>query len=370
MHPVTLLLIAAFVAALLVGLLAVPAARAIARRIGFVDKPAGRKAHARPTPYGGGVAIMVTIIVVLGGGLLLVGLRNADFVRGLPFAPAMATHAGGIAERLGETLVLLAGTLIIFFMGLLDDRHRLPAWPKLLAQFAAAAILVWGMGRYATFFVPVPLVGQIVTLLWVVAITNAFNFMDNMDGLSAGVAVIVLAVLAAVAISAGQVFVPILALVLLGAVLAFLIYNFPPASIFMGDAGSQTVGYLVAVLTVMANYYRPQMGDSAFSPFMPLVLLAIPLYDLVSVTLIRLHRGQSPFLGDTSHFSHRLAALGLSRRSAVLVIYLATLTTAAGAWLLRNASAADAALIFVQTISMLAIIAIFERIAGERALKQ
>lgn len=355
------------VAAFLVGLPAVKAAQLLARRVGFVDRPAGRKAHQRPVPYGGGVAIVFVLLLAPGLGLALVALRNWPPIAHLPFAAALELHAGGIGERLGELALLAIATLIIFFMGLADDRLRLPAWPKLLAQLAAAAIFVYGLGRFATFFVPLPFVNQLATVLWIVAVTNAFNFMDNMDGLSAGVAVIVLGVLAAVAISAGQLFVPVLALVLLGALAAFLVFNFPPASIFLGDAGSQTVGYLVAVLTVMANYYRPGSDDSMFSPFMPLVLLAVPLYDLVSVTVIRLCRGQSPFVGDTSHFSHRLAALGLSRRSAVLVIYLATLTTAAGAWLLRRASAGDAVLIFIQTLAIIAIIAIFERIAGERA---
>ena len=205
MPPVAILFVLAFVGALVVGLVAVAAARAVALRVGFVDKPAGRKAHDRAVPYGGGVGIVVTVFLVLGAALGVVGLRDSAVVADLPFAEALSVHAGGIAERLGETGILALATLIIFGMGLADDRYHLPAWPKMLAQLLAAAIFVWGLGRYATFFVPVPLVNQVATVLWIVAITNAFNFMDNMDGLSAGVAAIVLAVLAAVAISAGQI---------------------------------------------------------------------------------------------------------------------------------------------------------------------
>ena len=126
----------------------------------------------------------------------------------------------------------------------------------------------------------------------------------------------------------------------------------------------------LAVLTVMANYYRGEAGDSRFSPFLPLVLLAVPLYDLTSVTLIRLARGKSPFVGDTNHFSHRLAALGLSRRAAVLTIYLATAATALGSLMLRHATTVEAVLVFAQTLCSVAVIAVFERIAGERVLKE
>lgn len=366
----TALLSISFAASLAVSLALVAAARGVFRRLDFVDRPGERKIHQRAIPYGGGAAVMATLMVVLGGGLLAVHLLRGGGLTWLPAREVLAANAEGVLSRSGDLLGLLAAAGLLFVMGLIDDRHRLPAWPKLAAQFAAAGIAVWGLGLEATFFVPLPWINQVATLLWIVAVTNAFNFMDNMDGLTSGVAVIVLAVLVAVTAAAGQIFVPVLAGVLLGALVGFLAYNFPPASVFLGDAGSQPLGFLVAVLTILANYYRGAPGESAFSPFLPLVLLAVPLYDLTSVTLIRLARGKSPLVGDTNHFSHRLAALGLSRRSAVLTVYLATAATALGSLMLRRATAVEAVFVFAQTLCILAIIAVFERIAGERVLKE
>ena len=363
----TALLSVSFAVAVGLSLVLTGAARRVFRRWGFVDEPGLRKIHAAAVPYGGGAAVFATLVVVLGGGLLAVVLRDRPWLSWLPARAVLEEHAGGILSRCGQLGGLLLAASMLFVMGLVDDRRRLPAWPKLAVQIAAAAVAVWGLGICATFFVPVGWVNQVGTVLWIVAVTNALNFLDNMDGLSAGVGAIVLAVLVAVTAGAGQVFVPVLAMVLLGALVGFLAYNFPPASIFLGDAGSQTVGFLVAVLTVLANYYRGEPGESTFSPFMPLVLLAVPLYDLVSVTAIRCARGKSPFVGDTNHFSHRLAALGLSRRAAVLTIYLATLATALGSLLLRKATVVEAVFVFAQTVCILAIIAVFERIAGERA---
>lgn len=366
----TALLSISFAASLAVSLALVGLARRLFLRLGFVDHPGERKIHARAIPYGGGAAVLATLMIVVGGGVLAVRVLAEGGLSWLPGHSLLVEHSAGVLSRSGHLAGLLAAAGLLLVMGLVDDRHRLPAWPKLVAQFVAAAIAVWGLGLEATFFVPVAWVNQVGTLLWIVAVTNAFNFMDNMDGLTTGVAVIVLAVLAAVTVAAGQIFVPVLAVVLLGALVGFLAYNFPPASVFLGDAGSQPLGFLVAVLTILANYYRGAPGESTFSPFLPLVLLAVPLYDLTSVTLIRLARGKSPFVGDTNHFSHRLVALGLSRRSAVLVVYLATLATALGSLMLRRATTVEAVFVFAQTLSILAVIAIFERIAGERVLKE
>ncbi|MBN2584722.1 MAG: undecaprenyl/decaprenyl-phosphate alpha-N-acetylglucosaminyl 1-phosphate transferase [Planctomycetes bacterium] len=365
----TTVFVLSFAVACAASLVLVGVARRVFTRIGFVDRPGHRKIHAAPVPYGGGAAIFATVLLTVASGMTLVVLRNAAPVVRLPVADMLQTHAGGILSRCGPLVGLLVATTMLFVIGLIDDRRRLSAWPKLLVQFIAAGIVVWGLGIQATFFVPVPWIGQVATLFWIVAITNAFNFLDNMDGLSAGVAAIALVVLAGVTAAAGQVFVPVLAVVLLGALVGFLAYNFPPASIFLGDAGSLTVGFLIAVLTVLGEYYRPETGRSLFSPFLPLVVLAVPLYDLTSVTLIRIARGKSPFVGDTNHFSHRLVALGLSRRAAVLTVYLATLTTSLGAVMLRGAGTLEAVIIFVQTLAILAVIAIFERIAGARALR-
>lgn len=350
---------ASLVGSFVLSLLLVPLVRGAFRRWGIVDAPGHRKIHTAPTPYGGGAAMMAALLLTLGAGLAVVCLRGAPQLDALPGVDVLRTHADGVFDRLDDLAILLAAAVALAMLGHVDDVRRLPAWPKLVVQIFAASAVVWLLDVRATFFVPVAWVNAAATVVWIVAVTNAFNFIDNMDGLSAGVAAIALAVLVGVTAAAGQVFVPVLASALLGAVLGFLRYNFPPASVFMGDAGSLPLGFLVAVLTVMANYYRGGEA-SRFSPFMPLVLLAVPLYDLVSVTAIRIARGQNPMQADTSHFSHRLVGLGLSRRAAVLAIYAATAATALGALMLRRATTVEAVLVFAQMLCILAVVAILE----------
>jgi len=143
-----------------------------------------------------------------------------------------------------------------------------------------------------------------------------------------------------------------------------LVFNFPPARIFMGDAGSLVVGFFVALLTLRTTYYyREAQSGQWYAVFLPLVVMAVPLYDFISVTMLRIRAGKSPFIGDTQHFSHRLKKHGLSDTQTVLTLYLATLCTGLGATFLYQVNLAGAVLIFVQTIMVLAIIAVFETTA-------
>ncbi|OHB66714.1 MAG: hypothetical protein A2Y76_09035 [Planctomycetes bacterium RBG_13_60_9] len=194
-------------------------------------------------------------------------------------------------------------------------------------------------------------------------IVNAFNFLDNMDGASAGMAAIASAVLLTAAAFNGQVFVGGLAIIFIGTLLGFLVFNFPPASIFMGDAGSLVVGFFVALLSLRTTYYQ-QAGSGAWYPvLLPLVAMAVPLYDFMSVMLLRVSQGRSPFVGDTQHFSHRLRRRGLTDTQTALTLYLATLCTGLGATFLYQVNLVGAILIVVQTLLILAIMGIFESTA-------
>jgi UDP-GlcNAc:undecaprenyl-phosphate GlcNAc-1-phosphate transferase len=197
-------------------------------------------------------------------------------------------------------------------------------------------------------------------VLWIVFLINAFNFLDNMDGLSAGIAWIVTAVLLLAAIQSGQVFVSALALLVLGTLAGYLVFNFPPASIFMGDAGSLVIGFVVALLSLRTTYYHSELGTSLYAFFLPIVVMAVPLYDFLSVSFLRIRQGKSPLVGDTQHFSHRLQRRGLSDKQTVLTLYLATIGTSLGALLLHDATALQASMIFAQTVIILTIIAILE----------
>ena len=234
---------------------------------------------------------------------------------------------------------------------------------KLVVQFAVATAAAIFADIRVEFFIASKLITTCLSVLWIVTIINAFNFLDNMDGLSAGIAAIVASVLFTAAAISGQVFIGSLALLFVGALAGFLAFNFPPAKIFMGDCGSLVIGFILAVLTLRTTYYQQdtsQTTGSIYAIFMPLVVMAVPLYDFLSVTILRISQGKSPFVGDTQHFSHRMKRRGLTDTQTVLTLYLATIATAASSIILFQVNLAGAILIFAQTIMILIIIAIME----------
>lgn len=342
----------------IISALATPAVRAWARGRGFVDRPGGHKQHETPIALGGGIAIMVAVWVPLLAGTLVAAVYVH---RVLPdwMPDLMRTHVEGIAARLPRLLVILGGALALHILGLIDDFRPLGAGPKLAVQFVVAIVVAVAGHVRLLEVLPAPL-SVALTVLWIVLITNAFNFLDNMDGLSAGVAVIAAGIFAASALLAGQLFVPVMALVLAGALLGFLAYNFAPASIYLGDAGSTVVGYILAVLTVLTTFYDPDQGLRPFGVLVPLIVLAVPLYDVLSVCWHRRWAGDSLFSGDRRHFSHRLVQRGMSVRAAVLTIYLATATTAVSALILPHATWPYACVIFAQCLCVVLIIALLE----------
>lgn len=330
----------------------------VAPRIRYIDRPFGHKSHRAPMPYGGGVAVFWAAWLPIIGLLLLAHALPDDWVRER-FGENMRAYLGGLSGRTIPTLAILGGGLILHILGIIDDLRPLGPYPKLLSMIAAA-LLVAGPGhvRVAEFAGPIGAIA--ITVCWIVIITNAFNFLDNMDGLSAGVAAICLLVLIVCGLLAGQVLVPGLGCLFLGAIVGFLFFNFPPAKIFMGDAGSLVVGYLLAVISVLTTYYYSGVDSRPYALFMPLAALAIPLYDFTSVVIIRLLEGRNPLRGDQRHFSHRLVERGLSRRAAVLTIYLAAAATGLGATLLPHADLRTTLTVAIMVVMVLLIIAILE----------
>ena len=334
------------------------AARRLAPRVGFVDRPGGHKSHHTPMPYGGGSAIFLAAWLTLIAALAIAAVVPETWVAGT-FGEVAPAYLGGIRKRAAETIVILIGGLVLHILGLVDDKRPLPAtWKLLVIVLVALFVATVGRVRIAEFAgVPLSVLG---TTLWFVVIVNAFNFLDNMDGLSAGVAGICLLFITVCGLMAGQVLVPALGCVFLGAVAGFLVFNFPPARIFMGDGGSLVVGYMLATVSVLTTYFHSGAGVPPYALAMPLVILAVPLYDFVSVVVIRLREGRNPMKGDQRHFSHRLVERGLSRRFAVLTIYLATATTGLAATLLPGADLRRTITIGVIVLLVLAIIAILE----------
>ncbi len=333
-------------------------ARLYAPRWGFVDRPGGHKGHRLPTPLGGGVAIWLTIVSVLAVGLLAVHVLGASE---LP-AP-LARHVGGVYERSGELIRILVLASVIMAMGLLDDLKNLDWRLRLGIQFGCAIWLA-ASGTRVTLFGPFthPLLGGAVTVLWVVGLTNAFNMLDNMDGLAASVGLIAAALFCGAQAVAGSLFAPAVLLVVVGALAGFLLHNHAPARLFMGDAGSNFLGFLLGSLTVVGSFTRDERGGE-FSPYgvlAPLLVMAVPLYDMASVIMIRLSEGRSPFVGDRRHFSHRLVARGLTPAHAVWTIDLVTLAGGLGALLLHRLGAVGASVVLAQTCCLLGIVAILE----------
>lgn len=333
-------------------------ARRVALRIGFVDHPGGHKSHKAPTPYAGGCAIFLAAWGALIAALAAACLLPEAWIRETLGTTALA-YVGGVQKRAMQTIVILIGGVALHIMGLLDDRRPLSPWVK-LGVIVAVAVFVAAVGEVRLAEFAGSEVSIVLTTLWFIVIVNALNFLDNMDGLSAGIGCICLLFFAVCGLIAGQVLVPALAGVFLGAIGGFLIFNFPPAKIFMGDAGSLIVGYALAVVSVLTTYYQSGQGAPAYALATPLVILAIPLYDFASVVVIRLLEGRSPMQGDQRHFSHRLVDRGLSRRFAVLTIYLAAATTGLSATLLPGADLRVTLTVVAITLMVLGVIAILE----------
>lgn len=369
-------ILAAVVPGFLIALVTGFAVRKLAPRVGLIDQPGHRKVHAKPVPLGGGLAIWTAIVIPLLVVAIVARSRAAfELLNSLPaiagLTDLLRMHAGGMRQQTGDLLFLLGCGTVLMLLGLVDDKRGLDWRLRLLVQCAVAAAVVFGKNWKLTVFVDHPFWTSILSVLWIVGLINSFNMLDNMDGLSAGVAAIAAAILAAVLLVAPnpesngpQLFVAGFLLVMVGALTGFLWHNRPPARLFMGDAGSYLIGFLMAVCTMLATFAGGNLPRHAI--LAPLCVLAVPLYDTISVVWIRLRSGRSPFEGDKNHFSHRLVDLGLSKTQAVLTIYLTTAACGLGALLLHQVNAAGAVIIGLSIGCLLAVIAILETTARKR----
>jgi UDP-GlcNAc:undecaprenyl-phosphate GlcNAc-1-phosphate transferase len=286
---------AIFTGATLLSLLLVPLALRTAVHLDVFDHPGGYKQQRNPVPYLGGVAI----IIAFAGSILA--------------AAAIQPPVSGFAEL----AVILGSAVALGLVGLIDDLRSLPLWPRLTAMFAAGGAL-WMAGVRVHLF-DGGVVDLAITLVWVVGITNAFNLLDNMDGLSAGTAVVASLSFFLIAAANGQFLVAALSLALAGAAIGFLRHNRYPAKIYMGDAGSLFLGFMLAVVGVKLRFHAPR----EITAFVPILVLGIAIFDTVLVVVTRMRAGKSPFAGGRDHTSHRLAARGIPVRRTVGLLHLA-----------------------------------------------
>ena len=357
---------AAVAPSLLISLAAGFVVRRWAPRWGLVDQPGERKVHVTATPLGGGLAIWLAVIVTFGIGQAALWLIQQGLLPDAWLPELARIHREGIQRQSGALWFLLAAATLLMLVGLADDRRGLDWKLRLSVQVAVAAVCVLGQGWRLTLFLDLPALTAALSVIWIVGLINSFNMLDNMDGLSSGIATIASLLLAAVLLTTPapgtgvpQLFVGGFLLVLAGALLGFLWHNRPTARLFMGDAGSYFVGFCVAIATLLATYSGYE-GEAQHAVLAPLVVMAVPLYDTITVIWIRLREGRSPFQADKNHFSHRLVELGFTKVQGVLTIYLTTLTCGLGALLLRRVDAIGAAVILLIVVCILGLIAILE----------
>jgi len=353
------LLLLVMAAAMVASAALVPLSRAAAGRLGAVDRPGPRKVHLDPTPRTGGVAVFVSFTLVVLGGYLLAPEVGAH--------PWFASVFGGVLAPLTEAylvkskiLALGLGSALAFAVGLCDDVLGERFHPSMKAAGQVAAALVVVLADVRTSFLPYEWMNVVVTVLWIVGITNAFNLLDNMDGLSAGVAFVACFVLLLNAMSLGELFVSLILLAFMGSLLGFLAFNFfglGGGRIFLGDCGSLFIGFTMACLTLLERYLS-LASSTLFPVLMPVLVLAVPLIDTFTVIIIRVREGRPIYVGDSRHLSHRLVSLGLRPRAAVLFIWLVTFCLGLGALTLAHATLQRAILVLVQSASFVALLLI------------
>jgi UDP-GlcNAc:undecaprenyl-phosphate/decaprenyl-phosphate GlcNAc-1-phosphate transferase len=295
-----------FLVAFLLALTMTPLIRAFSIRFGFLDAPGKRKVHKEDIPRLGGVAVFIATAVPF-----VVFLIPGHFT-------------GQEAAKNGQPLLgMVLGCSMVFGIGIWDDIRRLPPWPKLTAEIGASVVVfMFGLKVQFVFnpFGPpldIPWLNGLLTVFWLVGITNAVNLADGIDGLATGIATFAAAVLFSMTLPTVYTLVPYLAIALCGACLGFLRYNFSPATIFLGDSGSLFLGFYLGCLSLWAS----EKSVIAFALFIPITVLGLPIVDMIYAVLRRWHRGVPLGQADRDHIHHRLLEKGFSHRRAVLMLY-------------------------------------------------
>ena len=322
-----------------------PVAIRVAEKLRIVDAPGGRKIHDRPVPLLGGVVVFVSIYVcVIYHFHLLLPLKG-----------------------------IMIGSAMLVIVGLLDDTKGVSSRIRLLTQFAAVCVMV-KHGVILTLFPNETwglVLNFVLTCVWVIGITNAFNFFDGMDGLAAGIAVCACLIFFAIACERHQDQLALLAVTAIGSCIGFLLYNSKPAKIFLGDAGSTSLGFFIASIAVMGSWSE---RIPVVSLSVPVLVLGVLIFDMLYTTLDRVGTGRVKSVyewmeyTDTDHLHHRLVALGFTEKQTVLFIYLLTLLLGISALVLtRTRATHDAFILLLQGLAIFIVIAILMLVGGSRS---
>jgi UDP-GlcNAc:undecaprenyl-phosphate GlcNAc-1-phosphate transferase len=358
MVPVSAVL---FGVSLLLSLGAVPLAARLARNWGVLDRPGGRKLHDAPVPLAGGWALFAVFTGVIWT-CLLGALALGDSPAVAAFLPDRARSLAGQAPLLAlKFLPVWGGAAAMFLVGLADDVRGLRPRTRLLAQAAVGTGLAFAGLHPDLGFLPAPLPAA-VGILWLVGVTNAFNLLDGLDGLSAGVALVGVGALLTIMGLANQPDWAFFLAVVGGSLLGFLRWNWHPARVFLGSAGSLLVGYLLAVSTMMITY-QANLGNWLMPLLAPVCVVALPLYDTLGVILIRLLQRRGVLVADRSHVHHRLLRVGLRPRQAASFMILLAFSIALSGVRLVSATLAQSFVILVQILALVALLVLAELIA-------
>jgi len=316
-----------FAVSVVLCLLLTPLLSRLGRRLHLLDRPGHHKSHKQPVPYLGGLAIVTSFTLAI-------------FFAAITNPPVSGRD---------ELFYVLAAAMVLAGVGLLDDLSNLPVWPRIVLELAAG-LLLWQLGAGVSL-IGINALDLMLTLLWVVVVTNAFNLLDNMDGLSAGIAAICCIAIFALAVSSDQFLVAGMAAGLAGCALGFLSENFHPADVFMGDSGALYLGFLVAYLGIKLDV----PGDGVETFLVPLLVCSVALFDTSLVVISRLLGKRNPFQGGRDHVSHRLVLLSLPVPAAVAWMYCATAVTGALAFLVSRVDRASSWFLGILVLVIMAV---------------
>ena len=334
-----------------------PLCRILAMKTGFLDIPAEQrhKGHKNATPLLGGLAISLAILSTV-----IFGLVASNSLGAQRMTKDVMENLPGVTNVSSRIFFIGLAGVIAMLLGLYDDRFNMSAKAKLGGQFAVAAIATtWG-GIEISAFIGIPAISWCVTVFWIVLMMNAINFFDNMDGLAVGTATIAFGFFTIAAAMRGQYFVAALGATFAGVSTGFWFFNHSPATIFMGDSGSHLLGYMLAILGCMVTYYKSNVQDSRFSVLIPVFILAMPLFDLVAVTIIRWKIGKPFYIGDHNHISHRFLKMGMSRKKAVLMVHLLALTVGMSVLPLLWGDERTTVVSLIQVVTILLIVSLLQ----------
>ena len=330
-----------------------------AHRVKFLDYPDERKRHKTPTPSLGGTGLFLSFWIVVFSGVVLAGLFKNRF----PHYGSVGIVISGILLLTPKITGIFFGSLWVLLVGLLDDKFQLPPIQKLFGQ-ALGAFFLMRLGLEINLFSTFGFFGYLITFAWILLIMNAFNFIDSLDGHCAGIALISCMTFFTITEIIHQTMVGVFLLAFAGALAGFLPYNFKPAKTFLGDNGSLFVGYLMATFTLLCKYKVPE--GSIATAFIPVLIFGVPIYDTVSVIVVRLFRGLPPWKGDRNHFAHRLVKLGMSERVAVVFSYFIAITIGLVAVLTTQVTLLGAVLVGMVFTGIILVIAFLEFYSVQR----